>query len=154
MANTYTQIYIHMIFAVHDRKSLITESYSENLYKYICGICQNKNHLIYAIGGTKDHIHILIGMHPAESVSKLVQIIKSQSSKWMNDNYYRGDFGWQSGFAAFSYSKSFVPLVKRYIDNQKEHHRRKSFREELINILDKSGIEYNPDYIFNEVKAE
>ena len=123
MANTYTQIYMHIVFAVGKRETLIQDSWQSELYRYLIGACENRKHFVHAINGTADHIHILIGMHPGESVADLVQSLKIQSSKWINTQHLHGDFSWQSGYGAFSYSKSLVPAVKRYIDNQREHHR-------------------------------
>jgi len=147
MANTYSQIYMHIVFAVHDRECLIKDEWREDLFRYITGACKNRNHYVYAINGMPDHVHLLIGMNPSESVSQLVQSIKSQSSKWVNDHYLHGDFHWQSGFGAFSYSRSLLPHVVKYIANQQEHHKRLPFHDELISILDKAGVEYNENYI-------
>ena len=147
MANTYTRIYLHIIFAVHDRENLLRDEWRNHLFRYIYGACEKHKHHVYAINGMSDHLHLLIGMNPTESVSQFVQSLKMQSSKWINDNYYHGHFNWQSGYGAFSYSKSQVPVVCRYIANQQEHHKHVSFRDELISILDKAGIDYNPDYI-------
>jgi len=142
---------MHVFFAVSDRKSLITNTIETHLYGFLCAICKKKNHFIHAIGGTKDHIHMLIGMHPSESVSNLIQSLKCQSSKWLNDYYFKGRFRWQSGYAAFSYSKSMIPIVKRYVENQKEHHRRKTFNEEIIEILEKAGIDYHHDFLMKGI---
>ena len=147
MANTYTQIYIHVIFAVHGRESLLQDEWWDSLFRYIIGACKNRKHYVYAINGMADHLHLLIGINPSESLSQLIQSIKLQSSKWINDKYGHGHFHWQKGYGAFSYSKSQVPIVSKYIANQQEHHKRVSFHDELISILEKAGIEYNPDYI-------
>ena len=147
MANTYTQIYMHIVFAVGRRESLIGERWEEELHSYLAGACQNRKHFVHAINGTADHVHLLIGMHPAESVSQLVQSLKMQSSKWINEKFLHGKFRWQTGFGAFSYSKSMVPAVVKYINNQKEHHRRVTFQEELADIFEKMGIEYVPAYM-------
>ena len=98
MANTYSQIYMHIVFAVRDWKCLIKDEWREDLFRYITGACKNRNHFVYAINGMPDHVHLFIGMNPSESVSQLVQSIKSPSSKWVNDHYLHGDFHWQSGF--------------------------------------------------------
>ena len=147
MANTYTQIYMHIIFAVSHREAMIDDSWQSELYRYIIGACENRKHFVHAINGTADHIHILIGMHPGESVADMVQSLKIQSSKWINSNYLHGGFSWQSGYGAFSYSKSLVPAVKRYIENQKEHHRRVTFQDEIADIFAKAGIDYKPEYM-------
>ena len=147
MANTYTQIYMHVIFAVQDRDSLIKNEWKDDLFRYISGACKKRKHHVYAINGIADHVHLLIGMNPSESVSHLVQSIKIQSSKWINEKFSNGHFHWQNGYGAFSYSKSLLPTVSRYINNQQEHHKHISFHDELINMLEKANIEYNPDYI-------
>ena len=147
MANTYTQIYMHIIFAVKNRMSLITPEHESGLYAYIAGACNNHKHHLLAIGGWKDHVHLLIGMHPAESVSDLVQSLKIQTSKWMREHYGVAWFSWQSGFGAFSYSKSFLPQVEHYIQNQKEHHKKFSFEEEMRMIYKEAGIDYDERYM-------
>ena len=156
MANTYTQIYMHIVFAVAKRDSLISDRWVDELYSYLSGACQNRHHFVYAINGTSDHVHMLIGLHPTESVASLVKEIKGQSSRWINDKYLKGKFCWQAGYGAFSYSKSLIPAVKSYIDNQKEHHRHVTFQEELADFFMKIGIDYNPEYMmkgFSDVET-
>lgn len=147
MANTYTKIYMHIVFAVQGRESLISAEWSDELYRYIAGICQKRKHFVHAVNGVADHIHILIGMHPGESVAALVQSIKIQSTIWINKNFLDGAFRWQGGYGAFSYSKSLVPVVKRYVENQKEHHKQVRFQDEMIAIYKKAGVDYNPEYM-------
>ncbi len=147
MANTYTQIYMHIVFAVSHRQSLISETWESELYAYLAGACKKRHHFVLAINGTADHVHILLSMHPSESVSSLVKELKGQSSKWINEKYLNGMFRWQSGFGAFSYSRSFIPTVKAYILNQKEHHKKETLQEEMLEIYRKAGIEYNSDYV-------
>lgn len=149
MANTYTQIYMHIVFAVERREAMIDDTWADRLYAYLSGICQNRKHHVHAIGGTADHVHLLVGMHPAESVADLVKALKGMSSKWINDTFWHGRFSWQSGYGAFSYSRSLVPEVKKYIENQREHHRRISFREEVERMFQKAGIEYAPEYMMH-----
>ena len=147
MANTYTQIYMHIVFAVAHREALIADEWADELYAYIAGACHNRKHFVHAINGTADHVHLLVGMHPDESVASLVKEVKGQSSRWINERFMHGRFGWQSGYGAFSYSRSLVPDVKGYIDRQKEHHRRVTFREEVESMFRKAGIEFNPAYM-------
>ena len=147
MANTYTQIYMHIIFAVGHRNCLIADKWADELYHYLGGACKNRKHFVHAINGTADHVHLFVGMHPTESVAELVQSLKVQSSKWINDKYMHGVFSWQRGYGAFSYSKSLVPYVQKYIENQREHHKKVRFEDELAAIFDKAGIEYNPEYM-------
>jgi REP element-mobilizing transposase RayT len=147
MANTYTQIYMHIVFAVGQRRALIGEQWMDELYHYLAGACQNRRHFVHAIGGTADHVHMLVGLHPSESVSDLVKSLKSQSTRWINDNYCHGIFYWQSGYGAFSYVRSLLPAVKKYIENQKEHHRHVTFQEEFADMLEKAGVQYEPEYM-------
>lgn len=147
MANTYTQIYVHIIFAVAHREAMISESWQDKLYRYLAGACQKRHHFVHAINGTADHVHLLIGMHPSESIAVLVKELKIQSTRWINERFHSGGFSWQSGYGAFSYSRSQIHTVKSYIEHQKEHHKRRPFQEELADILRKAGIEYSPQYL-------
>ena len=152
MANTYTQIHIHSIFAVQNRQSLIQSSWEIELYKYITGIVQNNGHKLLQINGMPDHVHLLIGMRPAQSLSVLMQQIKQDSSKWINEKRLAaGRFSWQEGFGAFSHSKSQLQTVIVYIQNQKEHHKNKSFREEYLDFLEKWEVDYDERYIFKPI---
>jgi putative transposase len=153
MANTYTQIHIHVIFAVKFRAGLIKNEWKNDLYKYITGIAQNNQHKILAINGMPDHIHILIGMRPNQSLSDLIQDIKGSSSKWINtQNFVKGKFEWQQGFGAFACSKSHVPKVISYIENQESHHSSASLVDEYKQVLEKSGIDYDEQYIFKSAE--
>ncbi|MFC6095256.1 IS200/IS605 family transposase [Flavobacterium qiangtangense] len=152
MPNTYTQIHIHFVFAVKFRNGLINENFKISLYKYITGIIKNNDHKLLAIGGMPDHIHILIGFRATQSMSDLMKDVKQSSSKWINENkFVNGHFQWQEGFGAFSYSKSQISDVIKYIENQEIHHQKKTFREEYLEILKKFDVEYDEKYIFNEL---
>lgn len=151
MANTYTQIHIQFVFAVKYRNGLIHASFKEELYQYISGIIKAKNHKLLAINGMPDHLHIFIGMRPTQSISDLLQDIKGSSSKWINEKkFLKVKFEWQEGYGAFSYSKSHVKNVIEYIQNQENHHKKESFREEYLKFLKVFEIEYDERYIFNE----
>jgi len=153
MANTYTQIYIHIVFAAQGRNNLIPKSIREELHKYITGIVQNRNHKMLAIFCMPDHTHVLVGMKPDISISDLTRDIKAISSKFINDNrFLKGKFNWQVGFGAFSYSKSQIDSVIKYILNQEQHHKRKSFKEEYFEFLKKFGIEYDEKYLFDWIE--
>ena len=153
MPNTYTQIHIHAIFAVRTRAGLIKSEWNNDLYKYIAGIIQHYNHKPLAINGMPDHIHILIGLRPTQSLADLMQDIKGSSSKWINDQrLVLGHFEWQSGYGAFSYSKSQVPQVISYIRTQEEHHRQKSFLDEYKEFLTLFGIDHDERYIFKGIE--
>jgi REP element-mobilizing transposase RayT len=152
MANTYTQIHIHFVFAVKFRHGIIQSKWKEDLYKYITGIIQNNNHKLLAINGMPDHIHILIGLRPAQSISDLMKDVKQSSSKWINDNKLTsGHFEWQEGYGAFSYSKSQIDKVVSYIQNQELHHKKKTFKEEYLDFLEKFEIDYDEKFIFKEL---
>ncbi len=149
MANTFTQIYIQIVFAVKGRQNLIASSRREELHKYITGIVQNRDQKMLSIFAMPDHIHILVGLKARLSISDLVRDIKTGSSKYINDNHWvMGKFNWQEGFGAFSYSKSHIDNVVKYILNQEEHHKAKSFKEEYIEFLEKFDIEYDEKYLF------
>ena len=152
MPNTYTQIHIQFVFAVKFRNSIIQSSWKDELYKYITGIVQANKHKLIAINGMPDHVHVFIGMRPSQSISDLMQDVKGNSSKWINDKkrtpYH---FEWQEGYGAFSYGKSQIKNVIAYIENQEQNHRVKTFREEYIEFLQKFVIEYDERYIFQEL---
>lgn len=151
MANTYTQIHIQFVFAVKHRDGLIHSSFKTELYQYISGIIKYHNHKLLAINGMPDHIHILIGMRPTQSISDLLQDIKGNSSKWINEkNFLKVKFEWQEGYGAFSYSKSKVNRVIDYIKNQEQHHTNKTFLEEYLEFLKTFEVEYDTRYIFKE----
>jgi len=153
MPNTYTQVHIHVVFTVQNRNSLISKSWEDRLYMYITGIIQNNGHKLLIINGMPDHIHILFGKRPNQSLSDLMQDIKGDSSRWINENkLVPGKFSWQEGYGAFSYSKSQVPAVIKYIQNQELHHRKKSFIDEYKKMLIEFGIEFNERYIFKPVE--
>jgi len=148
MANTYTQIYIHIVFAVKHRDALISSSWKERLHKYITGIIQNKGHKLIAINTMPDHAHIFIGMKPDAALSDLVRDVKKDSTNFINRGIKpHGTFAWQEGFGAFSYSHSQIDTVVKYILNQEEHHRRRTFREEYEGMLREFAVEYDTRYV-------
>lgn len=153
MANTYTQIHIQAVFAVQGRQSLIKNEWKDELFKYITGIIQNHGHKVLQINGMPDHIHILFGMRPTQSLSDLMKQVKQDSSKWINNkNFVIGKFSWQAGFGAFSYSKSEVPNVINYIKNQELHHKSKTFQDEYLQLLKEFNIEFDERYILKSVQ--
>jgi REP element-mobilizing transposase RayT len=152
MANTYTQIHIQAVFAVQNRQSLINPEWKDELYKYNTGIIQSYNHKMLQINGMPDHIHIFFGMRPTQSLSDLMKQVKQDSSKWINTKgFVNGKFSWQEGYGAFSYSKSHIPRVIKYITNQEEHHKTKTFANEYLELLKESGIDYDERYILKTV---
>lgn len=149
MANTYTQIYIHVVFAVEGRQNLIAPEHNDELQKYITGIVTVQRHKLIAINNMPDHLHALIGIRPDASLSDLVGDMKTGSSKFINEKrWVIGRFSWQEGFGAFSHSRSQLGTVIRYIQNQQKHHAKKSFRDEYLRLLEKFGVEYDQRYIF------
>ncbi|XZE21921.1 IS200/IS605 family transposase [Pirellulaceae bacterium SH449] len=155
MANTFTQIHIHAVFTVQERACLIRDSWQEELYKYITGIVQNHGHKMICINGMPDHVHCFFGMRPSQSLSDLMQAIKGDSSQWINrKGWIRAHFKWQEGFGAFSYSRSQVPSVVKYIENQKEHHRKVSFINEYHNLLRKFEVPFEERYSFVPIEYD
>ncbi|HZB13768.1 MAG TPA: IS200/IS605 family transposase [Chryseolinea sp.] len=153
MANTYTQIHIHAIFAVRNRGGLIQDEWKEELYKYIIGITQTHKHKLIAINGMADHVHLFLGMRPNQSLSDLMQDVKGSSSKWINEKrLVKGRFEWQAGYAAFSYGKSQIGEVISYIQNQDAHHRNRTFLDEYQLFLEKFTVEYDSRYIFKPLE--
>jgi len=153
MANTFTQIHIHAVFAVQNRFSLINKSWQERLYKYIISIIQKHGHKVLSIGGMPGHIHILFGFRPTQALSVLIQEVKRDSSEWINkEKLAMGRFSWQEGYGAFSYSKSHIAQVANYIETQEAHHKKKSFLEEYKKILKDFDLEYDERYIFKMVE--
>lgn len=150
MANTYTQCYFHPVFAPKNRDALIKKKWKNELEKYITGIVQNNSHKLIAIYAMKDHVHILIGYNVNQLIPKLVEEIKTSSNAWINNNKLsKFKFEWQLGYGAFTHSKSQVDSVVKYILNQENHHKKKSFREEYLDILAKNDIAFKEEYLFD-----
>ena len=155
MANTYTQIYIHVVFAVKNRDALISPSWKERLHKYITGIVQNQGHKLIAVNTMPNHVHIFIGMKPDAALSDLVRDIKRDSTNFVNQEIRpHRRFSWQEGFGAFSYSHSQIDSVVRYIMNQEEHHRRRTFRQEYEALLKEYAVTYDTRYTFDWLDPE
>ena len=153
MANTYSQIYIQVVFAVQGRLNLITEKHREELQKFIAGIIKNRQQKLMAIYCMPNHTHILLSLNPNVTLSDLMRDIKAGSSKFINEKgWVNGKFSWQEGYGAFSYSQSQTQQVTNYILNQKEHHSRKSFKEEYTDFLNRFQIDYKSEYLFDWVE--
>ena len=152
MPNTYTQMHIQFVFAIKFRKECIQDLWKNELQQYITGMIQNKTHKMLQINTMPDHLHMLLGFRPNENMSQLIQLVKSERTKFINDNRFtRQKFAWQDGFGAFSYSKSHVPNVIKYIQNQEQHHKKQTFLEEYVSFLKAFEIEYDDHYIFKEL---
>jgi len=150
MPNTFSQIYIQVVFAVKGRESLIHASWEEELYKYISGIVKNKDQKMLVINGMPDHIHFLIGIKPSCCLSDLVREIKKSTNEFIKDKKFcKFKFQWQEGFGAFSYSHSALNNVIAYINNQKNHHKKQTFREEYKTFLTKFQIDHKEEYLFD-----
>jgi len=149
VANTYSQIHIQAIFAVQGRANLIRSEWREELFKYISGIFRNQKQKLLAIGGIEDHIHLLFGLRPSLALSDLMRDVRANSSVFINESgFVRGKFNWQEGFGAFSYSRSQVDTVVKYVLNQEKHHARRSFKQEYIGLLDRFEVEYEDRFLF------
>jgi putative transposase len=153
MANTYTQIHIQAIFSVQNRNCIITQLWKEELFRYLTGIIRKNGHKLLAINGMPDHVHLFFGMRPNQSLSDLMQDIKGDSSKWINNKRLTNTrFSWQEGYGAFSYNKSSVDNVIDYIKNQELHHQKKTFIEEYHEFLEKFEVEFDERYLFIPVE--
>ncbi|MDZ4844706.1 MAG: IS200/IS605 family transposase [Chitinophagales bacterium] len=153
MANTYNQLYVQIVFAVKGRQNLIPKEHREELHKYITGIVQKRGNKMLAVFAMPDHTHLLLGLNPVWSVSDLTRDIKAGSSQFITDKKWtRGKFSWQEGYGAFSYSRSQIDKVIRYIKNQEQHHKEKTFREEYVEFLKKFEVEYDARYLFEWIE--
>lgn len=153
MPNTYTQVYVHFVFAVKYRNAVISNGWKEEMHKYITGIVQNNKHKMLAINSVADHLHLLIGLHTEQSLSEIMKLVKGDSSEFINNKKFtRSKFQWQLGYGAFSNSKLQIDRVVKYIANQEKHHLKKTFLEEYLELLDKYKVKYDDRYIFKELE--
>jgi len=146
MPHTYAQNVVHVVFSTKDRGKIILKEFQPKIRAYIVGICKKQGIFVHAVGGMDDHVHLLVQIPPQLALAKAVLAIKSNSSRWASDQGHK--FAWQEGYAAFSVSSSQIPAVVRYIQNQEMHHRRMDFDAELVALLKKHGIEYDPRFAF------
>ena len=152
MTNTYTQIHIHCVIAVKYRDSVINKIWKDRLHKYIIAIVNNNGHKLLSINSMPDHLHLFMGLSPNQSFSVLMRLVKGDSSEWVNkQKLVAGKFRWQEGYGAFSFSKSQTDTVVKYILNQEEHHQKKSFLEEYIEMLQKYEVTFDEQYVFKEL---
>ncbi|MDX2189893.1 MAG: IS200/IS605 family transposase [Bacteroidota bacterium] len=150
MPGTFSKIYIQVVFAVKYREAIINESWESRLFQYISGIIKEKEQKLIAINGMPDHIHIFIGMKPSCNLSDLVREIKKSSTQFVNENKFsKHKFQWQEGYGAFSYGHSQIDVVAKYVMNQKEHHKRQSFKNEYIQFLQNFEVEFDEKFLFN-----
>ncbi|HEY2583392.1 MAG TPA: IS200/IS605 family transposase [Mucilaginibacter sp.] len=152
MSNTYTQLYIHCVFAVKYKRAMIQPEFEDQLHKYITGIVQNNGHKLLAINSMPDHLHFFCGLSPNQSISDMLRFVKGDSSEFINKKRFtERKFQWQDGYGAFSNSRSQIDGVVKYILNQKQHHLRMTFREEYLDILKHYDVEYDERYIFQDL---
>jgi putative transposase len=155
MANSYTQLYIHFVFAVKYRQAIIDSSWRAELHRYITGIVQNNQHKLLAINSVTDHLHLFVGLYPAQSISELMRLVKGDSSEFINKKCFtKRKFSWQEGYGAFSNSRSQVDGVVKYIMNQEEHHCKKTFREEYLKMLNDYGVHHEERYVFQALQDD
>ena len=146
MSHTHAANFVHCVFSTKERRDLIPSELQERLYAYMMGIAENLGFKILAAGGTSNHVHLLIGLPPALTLSEAMQKLKANSSRWMGESGAR--FEWQKGYGVFSVSPSLLHAVQEYIRNQAEHHRKRSFEEEFLALLKKSGVDYDAERLF------
>lgn len=152
MPNTYTQLYIHCVFAVKYREAAIEAGWEERLQKYITGILQNNGHKLLAINSMPDHLHFFVGLNPNQSISEMMKLAKGDSSEFINkEKFTKRKFQWQDGYGAFSNSRSQIDSVVKYILNQKQHHAKKTFRDEYLDMLKDYAVDYDEKYIFHDL---
>jgi putative transposase len=146
----FTQLYIHLIFAVKNREAVLTQNIRNRVFEYMSGIASNMKHKSIIINGALDHVHILLGLNPATSISDTVHDLKRNSSLLINDEKLcKGKFSWQEGYGGFTYSRSQLNDVYHYIENQEMHHKKRSFREEYLGFLEKFEIEFDQRFLFD-----
>ncbi len=150
MAGTFSQIYIQYVFTVKGKANLLQKPWRDEVFRYMAGIIKGKNQKSIIVNGVADHVHVFVGLKPTMCVADLVRDIKNNSSKFINDQkFLKGKFEWQEGYGSFSYAHSQIENVYQYIANQEEHHRKKTFKEEYIEFLEKFEVEYNEKYLFD-----
>ncbi len=149
MAGTFTNLLFHIVFSTRDRAPLLTTQLRPELFKYIGGILRQQGGILLEIGAMDDHMHLLVKIRADQSVAEIVRLIKSNSSKWLNERPGPQDrFEWQSGYGAFTVSESQLPTVRKYILSQEEHHRARSFQEEFVEMLNRHGLKFDEQYIW------
>lgn len=150
MANTYTQCYFHLVFAVKNRNALIKDDWKNQLEMYVTSIVQNNKHKLLAIGSMPDHIHIFIGYNVNQLIPDLVEQIKTSTNAWIKErNLSKFKFEWQKGYGAFSHSRSQLEAVTNYILSQEAHHQKATFKDEYLEILRKNDVEFRNEYLFD-----
>ena len=153
MAGTFKQIYIQAVFAVKSRENLIDKSWRPELHKYISGIITGKDQKSIIVNGVADHVHCFIGLKPTMAISHLIRDVKNNSSKFINESgLLKGKFNWQDGYGVFSYHHSQLDMIYNYILNQEQHHHKKTFREEYLELLNEFEIPFKDEYLFDWIE--
>jgi putative transposase len=146
LSHTYVQNVVHIVFSTKERRKIIPRDMKERVWSYIAGICKQEKIFVHAVGGMEDHVHLLLQIPPTMTLAEAVRTVKSNSSSWMKQEIKK--FAWQEGYGGFSVSKSQIPVVVRYIKNQERHHKKMSFEDEFLALLEKHEIEFDPKYVF------
>jgi REP element-mobilizing transposase RayT len=155
MANTYHQVYVQLVFAVRGRQNFLKREFRQDFFRVMASMIGNLGHKSIIVNGMADHVHCLVGLNPDKKISDLVRELKTGSDHFLKDKHWvPGKFSWQNGYGAFSYSKSHLDRVYRYILNQEVHHQKKTFREEYMELLEKFEIEYKEEYLFEFYEKE
>ncbi|HEY7915103.1 MAG TPA: IS200/IS605 family transposase [Blastocatellia bacterium] len=150
MAGNQISLLIHFIWSTVGREPWIDPEWKDRLFSYIGGVLQNKNAKLLCAGGMPDHIHLYVSLPSTTTLAEIVNAMKANSSRWVHDSFpERREFAWQKGYGAFSISKSIETRLIEYMKNQQEHHRRRSFKEEFLKLLDRHGVEYNEQYLWD-----
>lgn len=153
MANTFLQIFIHAVFAVKNRGSLINPQWLPHVHRYIAGVVNGRGHHVIAVGGTQNHVHLLFSLSSKEAVSDLIREVKISTHRYIESKRAAlYEFSWQTGYACISVSPSNVGSVKRYIQHQMEHHHGVTMRQEIASMLERAGVEYDERYLFEEAE--
>lgn len=147
MASTYLSLYFHIVFATKHRAPLIDRQWRHRLHDYLGGIVRQLGGVPEQIGGVEDHVHLLVSLKATHNLADVLREMKKSSSLWVHETLGERQFAWQEGYAAFTVGASTREAVKKYIAHQEQHHRVKAFREELLEMLEKAGVDYNPDYL-------
>ena len=144
---SYISIHTHIVFAIKNRRPMLDAAWRDRLHEYLGGTANGLDALAQGVGGVEDHVHLLIGFKATHRLSDFIRELKKSSSKWIHDEIGLKEFAWQDGYSAFSVSPTARSGVQRYIANQKEHHRKKSHQDELIELLEKAGVAFDPKFL-------
>jgi len=147
MPSTYTSLHYHLVFSTKNREPFLSADWRPRLHEYLGGMVRGLDGVSLGVGGIADHVHLLVGLKPTHCLSDFMRDLKKESTNWVRDTLRKGFFAWQEGYAAITVSPSGIEAVREYVLNQEEHHRHRSFREELIAILTKAGIAFDERYL-------